>query len=34
MANNRIVHFEIPANRPEALTSFGRALPRTVAVSS
>jgi predicted enzyme related to lactoylglutathione lyase len=22
MANNRIVHFEIPANRPEALTKF------------
>lgn len=22
MANNRIVHFEIPANQPEALTSF------------
>ena len=22
MANNRIVHFEIPANQPEALTRF------------
>jgi uncharacterized protein len=22
MANNRIVHFEIPANQPEALTQF------------
>jgi hypothetical protein len=22
MANNRIVHFEIPANQPEALTKF------------
>ena len=22
MANNRIVHFEIPANEPEALTHF------------
>jgi uncharacterized protein len=26
MANNRIVHFEIPANQPEALTKFYSAL--------
>jgi hypothetical protein len=26
MANNRIVHFEIPANEPEALTTFYSAL--------
>lgn len=26
MANNRVVHFEIPANQPEALTKFYSAL--------